>query len=335
LCTTLRAGDEQERVRAAMRLLDWPDAYPVWPQVLEAVLRGQVVLASVYWQKLAPLLHRWPAEPGARRVAALLLPYCSPRQRREFVRAWASAWIAGDAAMAERLQAAAEEELLPVVWEAAERGDTRLARLLRPGRSAALRSLVASIASRSPEDVEHLVVVDDVAPADDSADPEDPIAGQGPEVLLALIADKSVAKGLAVRAVHALATHHERGVAPLESLVVDPRPQVRSAALRALRQVASREQSLDAAARALAMETRPDIVLQLMKSLGHGRHEPSLAALLERLDHREPRVREGAHAAIRAWGPEVVSALRRAARHARPDRRPAYVALIRELESEA
>ena len=135
-----------------------------------------------------------------------------------------------------------------------------------------------------------------------------------------------------MRAVHALVAHGERAVAPLASLVVDPRPPVRSAALRALRQVASREQSLDAAAQALAMETRPDVVLQLMKSLGHGRHEPSLPALLERLEHREPRIREGAHEAIRAWGPEVVPELRRAARRARPDRRPAYTALILELE---
>ncbi len=138
---------------------------------------------------------------------------------------------------------------------------------------------------------------------DDTADPGDPITGQGPDELLALLVGKEVVKGLAVRAVHALVAHGERAVAPLAGLVVDPRPPVRSAALRALRQVASREQSLDAAAQALAMETRPDVVLQLMKSLGHGRHEPSLPALLERLEHREPRIREGAHEAIRAWGP--------------------------------
>lgn len=332
LCTTLRTGDEQERARAATRLLEWPDARPVWPQVLAAWLSGQVLIASPFHATLASLLTRWPAEPTARRQAALLLPYCSPWQQREFVREWVPGWLAGDGALAERLQATAEELLLPHVWEAAERGDYRLTRLLRPGRSPALRSLVEFIASRSPADALHLIVPEDAEVADDTADPEDPIAGQGPEELLALIADRSVAKGLAVRAVHALVAHRERGVAPLESLVVDPRPPVRSAALRALRQVGSRAQSLDAAARALAMETRPDIVLQLMKSLGHGRHEPSLSALLERLDHREPRIREGAHEAIRAWGPEVVPALRRAARHARPDRRPAYLALIAELE---
>jgi HEAT repeat protein len=332
LGATLCASSEQERSRAAARLLDWPDAWPVWPQVLEALLRGQVALGAEHRGRVAPLLTRWPDEPGARRVAAGLLPHCSARQHRDFVRAWVEGWSAGDAGLAEQLQSTGEALLLPLVWAAAERGDYRLARLLRPGRSSALRSLVAWISTRSPADVEHLVADAPEVAVDDTADPGDPIMGQGPDELLALLAGKEVVKGLAVRAVHALVAHGERAVAPLASLVVDPRPPVRSAALRALRQVASREQSLDAAAQALAMETRPDVVLQLMKSLGHGRHEPSLPALLERLEHREPRIREGAHEAIRAWGPEVVPALRRAARRARPDRRPAYMALITELE---
>ena len=121
-------------------------------------------------------------------------------------------------------------------------------------------------------------------------------------------------------------------MAPLSRLCTDPRPPVRSAALRALRRVASREETLEAAARALAMETRRDVMVQLMKSLGHGRHEPSLPALLDRLHHSDALVRQGAHAAIRAWGHEVVPALRRAAARARPDRRPTYAALIAELE---
>ncbi len=332
LCATLHEGDEQERSRAAARLLDWPDARPAWPQVLDALLRGQLTLSAAHCERITPLLTRWPAEPGARRVAAALLPHCSARQRREFVRIWVDGWFAGDAAMAEPLQTTDEALLLPLVWSAAERGDYRLARLLRPGRSPALRSFIAWAGSRSPGDVEHLIADPPAAKPVDTDDPEDPIEGQGEAELLALIARKDVAKGLAVRAVHALAALGERGVAPLTDLVVDPRPPVRSAALRALRQVASPAQSLDAAARALAVETRPDIVLQLMKSLGHGRHESSLPAVLERLDHREPRIREGAHAAIRAWGPGVVAALRRAARRARPDRRPAIEALITELE---
>lgn len=331
LLATLQDGDEQERSRAATRLLDWPDAAPAWPQVLAAFLRGRVDLGASHSARLAPLLTRWPAEPGARQAARALVPHCSPHQRRELVRAWVDGWSAGDAAMALLLQTTDEELLLPLVWAAAERGDYRLARLLRPGGSPALRAFVAWALPRAPDEVEHLVAPPP-EPAQGGDDLDDPIAGQDADGLLALLSRKDVARGLAVRAVHALAALGEPGAAPLSDLVVDPRPPVRSAALRALRQVATREQSLDAAARALAMETRPAVLLQLMQSLGHGRHEPSLPALLERLDHREPKVREGAQAAIRAWGPEVVPTLRRAARHARPDRRPHYTALIAELE---
>ena len=68
-----------------------------------------------------------------------------------------------------------------------------------------------------------------------------------------------------------------------------------------------------------------------MASLGHGRHEPALPALLERLTDRDYRVRQGARDALLAWGREIVPALRHAARRARPDRRPYYAALIDEL----
>jgi HEAT repeat protein len=334
LCATLRDGDEQERSRAAARLLDWPDAEPAWPRVLDAFLHGHVTPSAAQRARLAPLLLRWPVEPRVRRAAAELLPHCAPWQHRAFVRTWVERWAAGDPAMAELLRSTREELLLPLVWAAAERGDFRLLHLLQPSRSPALHALIAWVGSRSPADVAHLLVPEREAPppADDAEDPDDPIAGREPDELVALIERKGVAKGLAVRAVHALVAHGERGVAPLERLVVDARPPVRSAALRALRQVASRERSLQATAHALAMETRRDVVLQLMKSLGHGRHEPSLPALLERLDHNDLRVRQGAHAALRGWGHEVVPALRRAARRARPDRRPTYMALIAELE---
>lgn len=335
LCTTLREGDEQERSRAAARLLDWPDAAPAWPQVLAALLQARVTLTRDHHARLAPLLTHWPADPAAQRAALLLLPRCRPRQRREFLHTWVDRWRAGDPTAAELLRDVSEDDLLPIVWSAAERGDYQLARLLHPTRSAAMRGFIARFAARSPADVEHLLAIPaTTAPADDTTDPADPIEGRAPDELLALLARKDVARGLAVRAVHALASHGEPSVAALTELAVDPRAQVRSAALRALRQVAPREQSLAATAMVLAMETRTDIILQLMNSLAHGRHEPALPALLEHLHHREPRIRQGAHDALRAWGSELVPTLRRASHRARPDRRPAYAALIAELAPE-
>lgn len=332
LCATITTGDEQERARAATRLLAWPDAAPAWPQVLAAYLAGRIDLGRDQLSLVAPLLLRWPATPDAAARALELLPHCPPHRRRAFIKEWIAAWLAGDKAADAPLRAVDDDLLLPHVWAAAEAGEFRLARLLRPARSLAHRSLIAYIGARSPADVAHLVAAPPAPTPIDVDDPDDPIAGRGPDELVALIDAHGVARGLAVRAVHALATHGERGVAPLERLVVDPRPPVRSAALRALRTVAAREPTLAATARALAMETRVDVMLGLMKSLGHGRHEPALPALLERLDHREPKIREGARQAILGWGPDVVPALRRAARRARPDRRPTYAALIDSLE---
>lgn len=335
LLTTLDDGDPQDRSRAAAKLLEWPDAHTAHPRVLDALLRGHVELEPASLARLASRLDRWPTDPRARRHAVALVPHCAPWQRRRLAAAWAAGWLAGDAALGEPLQDAGEELLLPLVWAAAERGDFRLVHLVRPSGSSAMRALLAFVRARSPADAEHLVVRErePLAPPADATDPVDPIAGRDPDELLALAETKGVAKGLAVRAVHALVEHGERGVAPLSRLCIDPRPPVRSAALRALRRVASREQTLEATARALAMETRRDVIVQLVKSLGHARHEPALPALLEHLHHGDVQVRQGAHAAIRAWGHEAVPALRRAARRARPDRRSAYEALIAELET--
>jgi len=334
LVAALQEGDEQDRSRAAARLLDWPDAHAAWPRVLEAFLHGHVELEPAHLARLAPLLPTWPHDPRARRRAQELVPYLAPWQHRALVRAWADGWLAGDLALDEPLRQTREELLLPLVWAAADRGELRLVHVLRPSRSAAMQALVDWLRACSPADAEHLRMREPEAPPprDDSGDPDDPIAGREPDELAALAERKGVAKGLAVRAVHALVAHGERSVAPLSRLCTDPRPPVRSAALRALRRVASREATLEATARALAMESRRDVMVQLMKSLGHGRHEPSLPALLDRLHHGDVLVRQGAHAAIRAWGHEVLPELRRAARRARPDRRPAYAALIAELE---
>ncbi|MCX4244512.1 HEAT repeat domain-containing protein [Paraliomyxa miuraensis] len=329
---TLHEGDPQERSRAADRLLEWPQAQESWPKVLEAFLAGDVGPSPRHYPRLAELLTAWPQDPRAWPRAQVLWSSLSPWQQRAFVRGFTERWVDGDGATDELLRSASEELLLPLVWEALDRGDARLLALLRQSDTSAQRALVRVASERYSDQIQHLLPREPEPPTDDAVDPLDPIEGAEPDELLALARRSDVAKGLAVRAVHALVEHGERGMAPLRDLVTDRRPPVRSAALRALRRVASREVTLQATAEMLAMETRRDVVLQLMKSLGHGRHAPSLPALLERLTHGDLRVRQGAHEALRAWGHEALPDLRRAARRARPDRRPAYVALIDELE---
>jgi hypothetical protein len=263
----------------------------------------------------------------------VLIPVLPAAQLRRFIPGWLEAWGRGDPGAEEALHTVDQELLLPFLAARARMGDVTVARLLRPVPSLALRSLVGLVAATAPAEVAHLALrqpEDEVT--DDRRDPADPIAGRDLAGLVSLIDETGVARGLAVRAVHALTAHEERAVEPLAVLTTDPRPEVRSAALRALRMVASRERTLAATVEVLRMETRRDVVLSLMASLAHGRHSPALPSLLERVADRDLRIRRGAHAALLAWGPEVLPALRHAARHTRPDRRPLYASLISELE---
>ena len=329
LLQALGHRDDHERARVAQRILAWPDAHAAWPAVREAYLAGQVALYGDGLARVASTLTAWPA--GERALA--LVPVLSERQVRAFAPAWLDAWAGGDADAGEWLRQVAQDRLLPLVVARARAGQFVFARLLRPSATPAIRALIELAAGSAPGDVAHLrEAAAAVAPLADPGDPVDPIAGQPLDALVALIDQKGVDKGLAVRAVHALTAHKERSIEPLARLTRDRRPAVRSAALRALRVVASRERTLEATAAALELETRRDVALGLMASLGHGRYAPSLPSLLERLVDRDHRIRQGAHAALRAWGRDVIPALRHAAKRARPDRRAPFEALIAELE---
>jgi len=328
LLETLQHRDPTERARAAHRLLAWSDAWTAWPAVLDAYLDGRVTLDADGLARVAALITTWPAGERARS----LVPRLSALQLRRFAPAWLDAWAAGDPDAAELLRAVPEDRLVPLVAERARAGGYVFARLVRVQRGPAARALIA-LAASSPDDVVHLHDTAEPPRPDVAGDPVDPIAGKTLDELVALIDEKGVDKGLAVRAVHALTDHKERSIDPLDRLTRDRRPPVRSAALRALRVVAPRARTLEATAKALELETRRDVVLSLMSSLGHGRHAPSLPSLLERMTDRDPRIQQGAHAALRAWGREILPALRHAAKRARPDRRPTFASLIAELEA--
>ena len=320
------------RERAAARILASADAISAWAQVLEADLQGRVTLSRVQQQRVAPMLWCWPATVAARERAVSYYPWLSVAQRRKLAVQWLAGWDSGDSHAADMLARLDESELVPLARERALRGEYQLLRLLRPSSSLAMRALVELVGDSAPHEVAHLLAGDGDAEANDSLDPVDPIAGKSAAQLVELIGTKGTAKGLAVRAVHALAECAEQGIVALTALCTDRRPSVRSAALRALRKVAPREHSLDTTVAVLKMETRRDIVLQLMSSLGHGQYEPALPVLFERLTHGDYRIRQGAHAAVRAWGSDVVPALRHACRRARPDRRSIFERLIAELQ---
>ncbi|NVB39871.1 HEAT repeat domain-containing protein [Pseudenhygromyxa sp. WMMC2535] len=331
-----------QRQRAAERLLAWPDASLVedsWGRVLAAHLRGAIELESAQLAALvaseAVVIDHWPREEGPRRRARALLPHLSAAAKARLLPLWISDWEAELDGAEALLRDVGQALLLPRAWDRALRGDGALLALLhreeRP--SLALRALIELVEARDPEAVAHLSPPPPEPELDADAPLTDPLAGKDLDALMATIEERGVELGLAVRAVHALTEQGEGGVDALEALSLDRRPRVRSAALRALRKVASRERSLAAAAAVLEIETRRDVLISLMASLGHGRHQPARSRLIDYLRHREPKLQEAAERALMGWGPTLLPDLRRAARKARPDHRRHIEALIAKLEA--
>jgi hypothetical protein len=345
LHAALLTGDAQTRERAAALILAWPDARMIddgWRPVLDAYLAGRIELGP-HRSALAQLLDAWPDHADARAQAAELIPSLDRHQLRRMLPIWIDAWERGEPHADEVLRRVEQELLIPFVRARIERGDTRLLRVLRRSQSIALRTLVEQVRERAPDEVAHLLDdrPDSEVSSPATAELHDPIAGLSLDALVAMIRERSVDVGLAVRAIHAIAKLSarpdtridERGIDVLEQFSLDRRARIRSAALRALRTVAPRERSLQAATSVLAIETRSDVILQLVASIAHGRHEPGLAAVLEVLGHRDNKLRTAAREALLAWGPDLLPALRRAAPKARPDRRRAIAELIEQLES--
>jgi hypothetical protein len=344
LLATLDGDHAGERQRAAERLLAWPDAAASWPRVRDAYFAGRVAFDDGgELRKLAASLatsEPWPTAPRAER----LVGYLSDGQLDVWLPGWLDAWAAGAPGISDRLSALRArgpswiDRLAPAVVARVRGGDFRFARLLYDVPHAPLVELALQLPDGPARD-DAMQAIAHLRPSprretpspDARQDPIDPTTGASFEALLALIRAPGAELTVAVRAIRALTRHADASIAPLAELAVDERPKIRSAALRALRSVASREQALDAALQALAIEPRRDVELGLIASLGHGRHAPALPALIERLIHRDPRVHQAAHAALRAWGRDVIPAVRDAARKARPDRRPRYQALLDEL----
>lgn len=328
LLATLGAEEAGERSRAARFLLEWADVPDAASQVLASFLERPFPLGSEQRAQIAAVLERWPDD--GREHAELLVGDLSPRQRRTFMRGWVEAWEAGEA-WPEALIRRCSEALLPIAWERARAGDYRLARFVHLDGSLSVEAYARLVEEHAPEEAEHLRR--EPQPESPVDEPLDPINDASFDKLVELLNDPSLAPGLAVRAVHALSRTGEPAIEPLDAHVTDPRPAVRSAALRALRRVAPGERYLEAAYRVLHMETRRDVVLSLFKTLAHGRHAPALPKIVERLWHREPRIRRTARDALLAWGHEALPNLRRIANKARPDHRRTITEVIDAIES--
>lgn len=329
-----RRFDQASRERAAESILAWPAAQTVadsWARTLAVYLAGEIDLSDAALARLAATLDAWPAGSWIR--TRPLFDALSVQQRRQMLPSWTAAWDRAEPDADALLRALDQELLIPIVRARAERGDYVLIRLLRPGTSLALRELVELVAARAPGEVEHLIAARE-APSERGAI-VDPIEGKQADELLALLGERSVEVGLAVRAVHRLAQFGAEAGDALVSLTTDRRPRVRSAAFRELRGIVSHERRLAAAVGMLEIETRRDVVISLLATIAHGHYEPGLASVVEYLHHRDDKLRDAAEHALLAWGSEVEPLLRRVARKARPDRRRVYEMLLDRLADES
>ena len=330
----LREGAFQERSHAAEQLLSWPETRDVWESLLTLYLNGEIDLRRGPLLKLTDCVKEWPAEPSKWEAAEFFLPHIPKTLKRQFAKEWLGVWLEGNVEIAPYLRMLPQEVLLPLCAECISKGHYQAIRLLALDGSYAIRCLLDEVERHAPEELRSLTTL---PASNEEEEPSleddfvDPIEGKSVDGLATLIREKSVEQGLAVRGIHALGRHGERGVDVLATFVTDPRPQVRSAARRALRKHASRERVLEAATQALRMETRKDVICSLMRTLGHRRYEPAFPLLLKNMQHKQRKIQQTARHLLLAWGDEIVPMVRHEMRRARPDVRRFYESFLDEL----
>lgn len=118
--------------------------------------------------------------------------------------------------------------------------------------------------------------------------------------------------------------------AVIEELLRHPRAGVRLHAHRASRALFDRATHARSTA-VLLSDPLPDVVRMAARTLGRASWEPALPELVRLLGHPKPVVRGAAREAVTGFGTAAVPALRRAAAHARPDRRALYTDLLADL----
>lgn len=360
-------GPEPGRGESAARaLLDWPEP-DARLAVLRAQLRGRITLPSTAALTRA-LAECDPAEltaDGVRpervaRLAATLDPAAleplvplllrwweeGPAELRP--EAWAALTTASADALAERLReriAGGAWGLLDLLQGRALLRTPDLVRLRerlcaqeRPDLAA--RLLLVDAPLRGPEaerrDAEALAALRDrSAVAPERAEPSR-------RELIALARDGSpeqthrALKRLAERhAGHGHGTDDDPELRELlGALLTHPRPGVRMRAHRTSRALLDRETYLRHTEVLLA-DAQPDVVRTAVRALAHAGWRPAVPALVELLTHGHPVVRTAAADGLALLGGPAVPVLRRAADHARPDRRGVYTAVLDRIAAKA
>ncbi|MCX4848963.1 HEAT repeat domain-containing protein [Streptomyces sp. NBC_00893] len=118
----------------------------------------------------------------------------------------------------------------------------------------------------------------------------------------------------------------------LGELLTHPRSKVRLRAHRTSRTMLDRRTHLRHT-ELLLDDPRPDVVRMAIRTLCRAGWEPALPAVTGLLGHPRAVVREAAAEALVELGGAAVPALRRAAAHARPDRRSRYTGLLDRIRA--
>ncbi|MFC9602617.1 HEAT repeat domain-containing protein [Streptomyces niveus] len=110
-------------------------------------------------------------------------------------------------------------------------------------------------------------------------------------------------------------------------LLHHPRPRVRLHAHRTSRALFDRETYLRHTSTLLG-DAQPDLVRSAVRTLTHAAWDPAVPPIVGLLDHPHPAVRGAAVDGLARMAGRAVPALRHAADHARPDKRPVYTAVL-------
>ncbi|MFF3341956.1 HEAT repeat domain-containing protein [Streptomyces flavidovirens] len=120
----------------------------------------------------------------------------------------------------------------------------------------------------------------------------------------------------------------------IDELLKHPRPKVRLHAHRTSRAMLCRTAYLHHTA-VLLGDPQPDVTRTAIRTLCHAGWEPAIPAVVDLLKHSHPAVRKAAREGLTRMGTSAVPALRHAADHARPDKRPLFEEVLHRITASA
>ncbi|WP_329038713.1 HEAT repeat domain-containing protein [Streptomyces sp. NBC_01725] len=358
LLDMLDAPDPDRRRTAATALLKWPDP-DVRSAVLRAYLHGRVDLGVHIPADIEPpgllaaLADTGGAEISYERLARLAVRL-DPSVLQPLVPRLLEWWQQAPQAVRPVLDAVPADTLAVILGDRMEAGawgylDLLAGRTLL--RTPALTEIRRRLRAEGREALAESLRLVDGPLRDPGAERDDaherarstapPRASDGPSRQESLRLARTGSPDQIRRALNRLAEEHPGPQDPtsreapddpelralIDELLHHPRPRVRLHAHRTSRSLFDRETYLRHTSTLLG-DAQPDVVRSAVRTLTHAAWEPAVPAVVALLDHPHPAVRAAAVDGLAHLGGRAVPALRRAADHARPDKRSAYTAVL-------